>query len=108
MIARADGRFTAGYLPAAQITLQDGWIRGKGGLPRLQVIFAGVTGDAAQFVLVARTRKSELHQKTVTLPLAGGEAPSITATLEGEEAILAGAGEPIRLGLTAALDARPR
>ena len=109
VIARDGERFVGGYLPAAQITLQDAWVRAKAGLPRAHLTPAAIRGDAALFVLHARTRNQELHRVTVTAPSVDGGFPTVILTVEGDEATLTFAGaEPRRIRLDPSMDARPR
>lgn len=109
VVAREGERFLAGYLPAFQVALLDGWRRGQGALPRAQLIASGVRGATAQYLLVARARDNVLHRVTVEAPLAGEAFPEATLRVDGDWAIVEFAGAPARrIALDATMDARPR
>lgn len=109
VVVRDGERFHAGYLPAFQVGLADGWRKGQGALPRAQLIPAATRGDAAVFVLVARARDNGLHRQTVQAPLHGDAFPAATLRVEGDWAVVEFAGAPARrIALDASMDARPR
>jgi hypothetical protein len=109
VIARDGDRFIGGYIPAAQLTLQDAWQRAASGLPRAQLVPAALRGEQAIFVLHARTRDSELHHKSISLPAAADGFPALRWTIEGDEAVLLADGaEPTRIRLDRSMDARAR
>ncbi len=109
VLARHGDEFHAGYLPAAQVALVDGWKRGAGAAPRAQLLASGTTGTRAQFVLVARTRDGGLHRRTVSAPMTEDAYPAAKLRIEGEWAIVELPGAtPQRFALDASLDARPR
>ena len=109
VLARHGDEFHAGYLPAAQVALVDGWKRGAGAAPRAQLLASGTTGARAQFLLVARTRDGGLHRRTLGAPLVDDAYPAAKLRIEGEWAIveITGAGTQ-RIALNASLDARAR
>ncbi len=109
VIARDGDRFVGGYLPASHVTLQDAWVRHKSGLPRAHLTPHAIRGSEALFVVHARTRDQLLHRVTVALPAIDGGFPALNFTIEGDEAVLTPpAGEPARVRLDPAMDARPR
>ncbi|MBK7824196.1 hypothetical protein [Nannocystis sp.] len=109
VIARDGDEFHAGYLPASQVALVDGWRRGAGATPRAQLIASGTAGTRAQFVLVARTRDGGLHRRTIEAPMTGDAYPAAKLRVDGEWATIEFAGAPPqRVALDASMDARVR
>lgn len=109
VVARDGDEFRAGYLPAHQLALVDGWRRGPGSVPRAQLIASGTVGGRAQFLLVARTRDGGLHRRTLEAPLRGDAYPAARLRVDGEWATVEFAGAPAqRVALDATLDARAR
>jgi hypothetical protein len=109
VISRHGDEFHAGYLPASQVALVDGWQRGAGAAPRAQLLVSGSVGARAQLLLVARTRDGGLHRRTVQAPMQGDSYPAARLRVEGEWAIVECTGAPAqRIALDASLDARTR
>ena len=109
VLARHGDEFHAGYLPAAQVALVDGWRRGAGAAPRAQLLASGTVGARAQFLLVARTRDGNLHRRTLDAALVGDAYPAARLRVEGEWATIEFTGaRSLRVALDASLDARPR
>ena len=109
VIARDGDEFHAGYVPASQVALVDGWRRGAGAAPRAQLIASGTAGVKAMFVLVARTRDGGLHRRTLEAPMQGDAYPAAKLRVDGEWATVEFAGAPPqRVALDASMDARVR
>jgi hypothetical protein len=109
VVARDSDDFRGGYLPAFQVARVDGWVRGAGQNPRVQVLAAGTAGASAQFVLVARTRDGQLHRRTLVTPLVGDAYPAARVRVDGYWATVEFTGAPPqRHALDASLDARVR
>ncbi|MBL9102133.1 MAG: hypothetical protein JNL82_14305 [Myxococcales bacterium] len=109
VIARDGDEFHAGYLPAFQVARVDGWIRGAGQHPRVQLLVAGTAGASAQLLLVARTRDGKLHRRTLLAPMTGDAYPAARVRLDGEWATVEFTGAAAqRVAVDASLDARVR
>lgn len=109
VVARREGRFVAGYLPAYQVVPRSAWLRaGPQAFPAAQLVRSGVTGGKAQFLVVIRAPDGSTHRKRIEARMSGAQGdrfPEASLSISGRTAVVEidGVGR-IRVPLDASID----
>ena len=89
VVARHDGRFVAGYLPAYQVAARSAWLRaGPQAYPAVQLVRSGVTRGKAQFLVVVRAPDGSTHRKRIEAPMRGDRFPEASLSISGRAAVV--------------------